>query len=156
MSHLLNRRFFLFLMSLLFVGAMANAASVAKAAEIRFFVLAGRELFEVKGSTGGRFVVQPTRERIDVPGRGPIPVVGYTDRIASRETLVYQVRGTGRATVWITGNDGFRENPLLRPSQFQLPVVGILGPPLPMVSITCYVTVDGKKISRRLPIGTRP
>ncbi|MFM7071657.1 MAG: hypothetical protein ACKO38_07695, partial [Planctomycetota bacterium] len=108
MTGSLVRRACFGLMALFAFGALSNAATEIKAAEVRYFVSQSSGLFEVKGSTGGRFITAPTSEFIQVPGRTPVRVVGYTDRAQREETVVTQVRGSGSATICVTRTSGGR------------------------------------------------
>lgn len=148
------RRAFLAVIAMFAVGSVGHAASEAKAVEIRFFVPQSTGLFEVKGSTGGRFITSPTSEFITVPGRGPIRVVGYTDRVQRGETLVIQVNGRGPATITVTRDLGGRTSNLVGPVQVTLPIVftTVVNPD----NITVCVNQYGAVKCRRVPIGTRP
>jgi hypothetical protein len=158
MAGSLVRRACFGLMALFAFGALSNAATEMKAAEVRFFVPQSSGLFEVKGSTGGRFITAPTSEFIQVPGRGPVRVVGYTDRAQRGETVVTQVRGSGSATICVTRTFGGRTSNLVGPIQVTLPIVvgTLVSPNANDDNITVCVTQNGAMTCRRLPVGTRP
>jgi len=139
-------------------GAWAAAGIEVSASEIRFFVRQSSGLFEIKDSTAGRFVPRLTNEYIHVEGVGPIRVVGYTDRASRGETVVNQVRGTGRATIWVTRTTNGQVINIVPPFLTNLPrVVPILVPVnTDFDNIVGYVKIGGHTISRRLPVGTRP
>ncbi len=137
--------------------AVLGAASQSQAATIRFFVIQGRGLVEVKGTTGGIVIPVVPMESIEVPGIGVLPVVGYTDRASPRDTVVAQVTGRGSATIWGTRLVLGRTTTFAPAFQATLPVVM---PNRITVnsyndSIAVYVTQNGSTISRRLPIGDR-
>lgn len=152
------RRATLALMAVLAFGALSNAATEVKAAEIRFFVSQSSGLFEIKGSTGGRFITSPTSEHISVPGRGSVRVVGYTDRAQRGETVVTQVRGSGSAIICVTRTSGGRTTNLVGPIHVTLPIVvgTLVSPNANDDNITVVVNQNGAVTSRRLPVGTRP
>jgi hypothetical protein len=154
----LNRRIFMLVLALAGSGAAVSVGNVINAAEIRYFVTQSTGLFEVKGSTGGRFITQPTSEYINVPGRGVLRVVGYTDRASRGEIVVSQVRGSGMATIWVTRTTNGQIIPIVPQFTTALPIVvaRTVSPSTDFDNITGYVTVGGNTISRRLPIGTRP
>jgi len=154
----LLRRVFVAFVALTAVGTVVAATTEAKAADIRYFVSQSTGLFEIKGTTGGRFITQPTNEYIYVQGRGNIRVVGYTDRAARNETVVIQVRGSSLAWIWVTRTTNGVVRYVLAPFQEWLPkVVQIVVPSdVNFDDITGYVNENGYVISRRLPIGTRP
>lgn len=151
------RRFFAIAFStMLFAGA-----SNLEAANIRFFVKNGSGLYEVKGSTGGRFVTSPTGERINAIGLGVLPVLGYTDRAQRGESLVGMAEGSGLAVLTVTYQDQFsgRTSYILRPTNVPLTwAQGGLTVPVPANQDNVIATVQqgGRTDSRRLPIGTRP
>jgi hypothetical protein len=151
-------RVFVAFVALTAVGTVVAATTETKAADIRYFVSQSTGLFEIKGTTGGRFITQPTNEFIHVPGRGDIRVVGYTDRAARNESVVIQVRGSGLAWIWVTRTTNGVVRNILSPFREWLPkVVPIVVPSdVNFDNITGYVNENGYVISRRLPIGTRP
>ena len=140
--------------------SMAFLAGSADAANIRFFVKQSSGLYEIKGSTGGRFVTAPTGERISVTGSGILPVVGYTDRAARGETFVGLAEGSGSGTLAVTytyqptgrTNYLFGPFPIFLPSNSGFQIV----PTDPLKdNVTAVVVVGSRTDSRRLPIGTR-
>jgi len=153
------RRAFVGMALVALTAAWAGAANTAEAAGIRYFVIQSSGLFEVKGSTGGRFITQPTSEFIHVPGTGAVRVVGYTDRAQRGERIVSQVTGSGLATIWVTSTNSRGQTKNLVP-QFQagLPLVvsTIVSPDADNDNITGFVRQNNATTSRRLPVGTRP
>jgi hypothetical protein len=144
--------------------SMAFLAGSADAANIRFFVQQGNGLYEIKGSTGGRFVTSPTGERISVNrfGTSPLimPVVGYTDRAARNEPFVGVAEGSGQGTLSVTFTDQRtgRLGYILQPRTITLTNnSGMQIVPIETFkdNVTAVVIVGGRTDSRRLPIGRR-
>ena len=140
------------------------ATGSADAANIRFFVKQSSGLYEIKGSTGGRFVIAPTGERINVIrfGTSPLilPVMGYTDRASCGDSYVLVAEGSGSGTLAVTytyqptgrTNYLFGPFPIVLPSNSGFQIV----PTDPLKdNVTAVVVVGGRTDSRRLPIGTR-
>ncbi|MFM7319624.1 MAG: hypothetical protein ACKO85_17225 [Isosphaeraceae bacterium] len=152
------RKFF----TLAFCTFLFAGASSAEAVTIRYFVKQSTGLFEVKGSTGGRFVVSPTGEMITVNGVR-LPVRGYTDRVVrDTEQFIATVTGaTGTGNLVITYIDertGRLTNLPGPPSTITLPhVTGYLNVPgnARFDSLTGNVRVGTTTYSKRLPVGTR-
>jgi hypothetical protein len=137
---------------------LAVSEGVAVAQEIRYFVVQSTGLFEIRGtSTGGRFVIAPTSEQIQVSGRGTLPVRGYTDRAQRGETVVTQIRGSGTASVSVT----FQPQGGTQQTVFAgtLPLSVVIPRTVSMSSnvdnLKVTVNQNGSIISRRLPIGSR-
>jgi hypothetical protein len=141
------------------VSMITLSAAAASAQEIRYFVVQSTGLFEITGrATGGRFLTEPTNERIHVPGRGLLQVRGVTDRASRTEIVATQIRGSGNAHVSVT----------FRPQGGNLTnifsgVLGLTAVVPQMVSaradldnVTVTVSQNGRTVSRRLPIGRRP
>lgn len=137
-----------------------NAAQAA--VNIRYFVVQSTGLFEIKGSTGGKFVIQPTGEVLNVQGLGARSVRGYTDRIVRGEYFVAKAEGSGPASVKVTyvnqstGGIGYilplREIPNGLPyitPQFQCPLEWYKD------DVNATIFNNGTTTVKRLPIGTR-
>jgi len=151
------RKFF----TLAFCTFLFAGASSAEAVTIRYFVKQSTGLFEVKGSTGGRFVVSPTGEMITVNGVR-LPVRGYTDRVVrNSEQFIATVTGTpgrGILTVTFTDERTGRLTNLIGPFPITIPhVTGYLKVPANARQdfLTGNVTVGNVTYSKRLPVGTR-
>lgn len=132
--------------------------SQADAQQVRYFVKQSTGLYEVlAASTGGKFVGQPTGEKIRIPGVGDVPVVGRTDRASRGETVVTQLTGSGRAQVTVSYTPGGGRPVTIFAGPLGLPFV--LAQMVSMSSdfdnLTVVVTQNGKSTSRRLPIGRR-
>lgn len=116
------RKFF----TLAFCTFLFAGASSAEAVTIRYFVKQSTGLFEVKGSTGGRFIVSPTGEMITVNGVR-LPVRGYTDRVVRNSeqfiATVTNATGTGILTVTYIDERTGRLNNLIGPFPIMLPHV---------------------------------
>ena len=143
----------------LVMTSVLGMASESQAAGIRYFVIQSSGLFEVTDrATGGRFTPNVTGERIQVPGRGLLPVVGQTDRASRGESVVNQVTGSGVATIWVTRTSGGRTSTIVPAFQAGLPIVvsTLVSANANDDNITGYVRQNGATISHRLPIGTRP
>jgi hypothetical protein len=146
-------------MLLAMLAAMTVSAATASAQEIRYFVVQSTGLFEVKNtSTGGRFIIAPTSERIQVPGRGLLQVRGYTDRAQRLEVVATQVRGAGIAGVSVTYCPQGGSTRTIYSGTVGLPVVvpRTVSANTNFDNITVKVTQNGRTVSRRLPVGSRP
>jgi hypothetical protein len=141
------------------VGAMMVSAAAASAQEIRYFVVQSTGLFEVTNiSTGGRFAIRPTNEYIQVSGRGMLQVRGHTDRASRGEVVATQVRGSGQSHTSVTFHPPGGQlrtifsGPLPLPAVVPQPVSTITN----VDNVTVTVWQNGRTVSRRLPIGSRP
>jgi hypothetical protein len=146
-------------MLLAMLAAMTVSAASASAQEIRYFVVQSTGLFEVKNtSTGGRFIIAPTSECIQVPGRGILQVRGYTDRSSRGEPVATQVRGTGIATVSVTYCPQGGSTRTIYSGTVGLPLVvpQTVSANANLDNITVRVVQNGRTVTRRLPVGTRP
>ena len=136
------------------------ATGSADAANIRFFVKQSSGLYEIKGSTGGRFVVQPTGERISVRGVGLLQVRGYTDRVSHAEGFVVVAQGSGSGSLAVTfyNPNTRRTSNLFGPASIKLPdnsgILTLAGNSY-QDGLTAVLRIGNQTISRRLPIGTR-
>ena len=148
----------------LFGGFVATCAMLlimgaASAQEIRYFVVQSTGVFEVKdASTGGRFVIAPTSEHINVPGRGSLQVRGYTDRAQRLETVATHLRGSGVASVSVTYCPPGGSTRTIFAGNLGLPVVvpQTVSANTSFDNITVNVFQNGRWVTRRLPIGSRP
>jgi len=116
-------------------------------------------LFEITSTaTGGRFVIAPTNEFINVPGVGVRQVRGRTDRAQRTEVVVTQVRGGGAAAVRVTFQPSGGSVQTVFNQNVGLPLVvpRTVSPNTNVDNLTVAVTQNGRTISRRLPIGSRP
>jgi len=136
-----------------------TASTSAKAQDIRYFVKQSTGLFEITSTaTGGLFVVNPTGETIKVDGLGSLPVRGRTDRASRGETVVNQIRGSGKAAVAVTyqPQSGGRQTIFSGPIGLPLVLPRSVSPSSDVDNVVVSVTQNGKTTTRRLPIGTRP
>ena len=141
------------------IGATLLTMGAAGAQEIRYFVVQSSGVFEVKNtSTGGRFVVAPTSECINVPGRGLLQVRGYTDRAQRLETVATQLRGSGVASVNVTYCPQGGSTRTIYSGNLGLTVVvpQTVSANANVDNITVNVFQNGRWVTRRLPVGTRP
>lgn len=141
------------------VGAMMLSAAAASAQEIRYFVVQSTGLFEVKNiSTGGRFAIQPTNEHIQVSGRGSLQVRGYTDRASRSEVVATQIRGSGLSHTSVTFRPQGGQLRTIFSGPLPLPAVvpQTVSPSTSVDNVTVTVSQNGRTVSRRLPIGSRP
>ena len=99
------------IMSIAFAGAKSNAS------EISYFVLQGKSLYELKGSTGGRLVKTQTSGYVNIPNLGQFSIVGYTDRVSRGEQFIAVARGFGPAILSVSYQD-----------QFSRRMINLLGP----------------------------
>jgi hypothetical protein len=141
------------------VGAMMVSAAAASAQEIRYFVVQSTGLFEVTSrSTGGRFTIAPTSEYIQVSGRGLLQVRGTTDRASRGEVVATQVRGSGLSHTSVTFQPP--GGPLSTIFSGPLPLPAVVPQPVSTITnvdnVTVTVSLNGRTVSRRLPIGSRP
>jgi hypothetical protein len=116
-------------------------------------------VFEVRNaSTGGRFVIAPTSERINVPGRGSLQVRGYTDRAQGRETVATQLRGSGVASVSVTYTPPGGSTRTIFAGNLGLPAVvpQTVSANANLENFTVNVFQNGRWVTRRLPVGSRP
>ena len=131
----------------------------ASAQEIRYFVVQSSGVFEVKNAaTGGRFVIAPTSERINVPGRGSLQVRGYTDRAQRLETVATHLRGSGVASVSVTYCPPGGSTRTIFAGNLGLPAVvpQTVSANANFDNITVNVFQNGRWVTRRLPVGSRP
>jgi hypothetical protein len=141
------------------VSAMMLSAAAASAQEIRYFVVQSTGLFEITNrSTGGRFTIEPTHERIQVQGRGSLQVRGYTDRASRTEVVVTQIRGSRLAHTSVTFQPQGGRLRTIFSGNIALPAVvpQTVSPDTNVDNVTVTVSQNGRTVSRRLPIGTRP
>jgi|GEM_PF-2170562 len=141
------------------VGAMMLSAAAASAQEIRYFVVQSTGLFEVTSrSTGGRFTIAPTNERIQVPGRGLLQVRGSTDRAQRLEVVATQIRGSGLSHTSVTFHPQGGQLRTIFSGPLPLPAVvpQTVSPSTSVDNVTVTVSQNGRTVSRRLPIGSRP
>jgi hypothetical protein len=141
------------------LSAMMLSAASASAQEIRYFVVQSTGLFEITNrSTGGRFTIVPTNERIQVQGRGSLQVRGYTDRASRSEVVVTQIRGSGLAQASVTFQPQIGRSRTIFSGHIALPSVvpQTVSPDTNFDNLTVTVSQNRRTVSRRLPIGTRP
>jgi hypothetical protein len=142
------------------VTAMTLSAAAASAQEIKYFVVQSTGLFEITSqSTGGRFVIQPRNEWIHVPGRGNLQVRGRTDRAARLEVVATQVRGAGRAHARVTfrpQNSNSTRTIYEGPLDLTAVVPQTVSADTNFDNVNVAITQNGRTISRRLPLGSRP
>lgn len=144
--------------TLVLIGALLSSAAAASAQEIRYFVVQSTGLFEVTNiSTGGRFTIAPTNERIQVPGRGLLQVRGYTDRVSRREVVATQIRGSGLSHTSVTFQPQGGQVRSIFSGLLPLPAVvpQRVSPDANVDNVRVTVSQNGRSVSRRLPIGRR-
>jgi hypothetical protein len=120
---------------------------------IRFFVLQGegQRAYEVRrgARTGGRFI--RTRTRGAVHG---VPIVGYTDRASTGESILIHIGGggtAGKVGIRIGRDMGFSWDNVNLPVVLKRQVRTVSGK-----SICSFVEQEGKsRIVKRLPFGPR-
>jgi len=140
------------------IGAMMLSAAAASAQEIRYFVVQSTGLFEVTNvSTGGRFTIAPTNERIQVSGRGLLQVRGSTDRASRSEVVATQIRGSGLSHTSVTFHPQGGQLRTIFSGPLPLPAVvpQTVSPSTSVDNVTVTVSQNGRTVSRRLPIGSR-
>jgi hypothetical protein len=148
-----------------FVGGFGFVAgnglgTEAQAQTPRFVVEQSKGAYPIRNvSVGGRFIPDPTNERIRVPGGRELRVMGYTDRAARKETVITTIDGTGSAHVTVTYcPEGSNRVRTIFQGWLRLPAVvpQTVSPNATFDNITVSVQQNGRVTSRRLPIGSRP
>jgi hypothetical protein len=130
---------------------VSNSSAQAQSPEIRYYVEARGNLWEViTGAPGGGSFI--TQYRGNLNGR---PIVGYTDRASRGESIIVRVLGSGVASqsgVIFNGQIAFSWYNV--PLPFLFPTRVTTDPNRD--NITSFVDWQGRRYSRRLPLGTRP
>ena len=144
--------------ALLLVFSLFSSYTSSEAASIRLFVKKEKGLFEIKGATGGRLVVSPTGENIQVPQSGRYPVLGYTDRFTSGENYIVLADGRGPALLTIFDIDSASGKTInIRgPLSVNLPIVLSPIQLRPLGGQQVSLKSGTQNLFRNVPVGTRP
>lgn len=127
---------------------------------IRIFVLRSTGLFEIRiTNTGGRYVVAPTGESFFISGIGNLPVRGYTDRVSIAQSIIVRGQGSGSAVMSLTQTSSSGRVQTLFSRQINLPdnsppisIPPDINSDIPLI----VINQNGRVVSRRVPLGTRP